>query len=312
MCIIETIALGHQYGRRRGIEDVHLRIDQGQIYGFLGPNGAGKTTAIRILLGFLKPSHGEARIFGKDCWSDSRTIKTEIGYVAGDVRLYPWLTIRRGLRLVQGLRNQCLRGHNLIKTGLELSERFSIDPDLPVRKMSRGNRQKVALILALVHSPQLIILDEPTSALDPVMQLTLMQILREAMARGCTILFSSHSLSEVESLCNHVLMIRQGKIVVDEGLNSLQARAPRIVHLTTPLDSELDLSDLPPGIQSIHKKESQVELVFDGSAKEIISWSARQPIADISISPPSLDKLFRQYYLTEEKVEQEKPAYTDC
>lgn len=293
--MIETYELGHQYGRRLGISDVSLKIPEGQICGFLGPNGAGKTTTIRILLGFLRPSHGKALIFGEDCWNASHTIKKHVGYVAGDVRLYPWLTIRRGLKLVQSL-----RGGNLVGEGLQLSERFRVDPDLPVRKMSRGNRQKVALVLALVHKPKLLILDEPTSGLDPVMQLTLIQILLEAVQEGRTVLFSSHSVSEIESLCEHVLMIRQGKIVVDDSLKSLRSRAPRIAHLTMESESKIDISELPKNVLSIRQSGCQVEFFIEGSSKDVVNWAAHQAIADITISPPSLDKLFRKYYLEDE------------
>jgi ABC-2 type transport system ATP-binding protein len=292
MAVIETGELGHSYGNRRGILNVNLRIAEGQICGFLGPNGAGKTTTIRILLGFLRPSKGYASIFERDCWKFSRLIKQDIGYVAGDVRLYPWLTLRRGLRMIQSL-----RAISIASEGFRLCDRFQVDPDLPVRKMSRGNRQKVALILALSHRPKLIILDEPTSGLDPIMQLTLMEILREAAAEGRTVLFSSHSLSEIESLCHHVLMIRQGEIVVDEGLLSLQSRAPRIVRLKAQPGCQIDLSLMPKNVTSTRQVDAEnVELLVEGPAKQVAHWATGQPIEDISISPPSLEQLFHDYY----------------
>jgi ABC-2 type transport system ATP-binding protein len=294
MAVIETSKLGLNYGDRRGIEDISLRISEGQIYGFLGSNGAGKTTTIRILLGFLRPSQGQAAIFGMDCWSHSRCIKQEVGYVPGDVRLYPWLTVERGLKLAQ-----TLRGRPLFADGLALCEKLQLDPTLPVRKMSRGNRQKVALVLALVHKPKLIVMDEPTSGLDPVIQAMLMQLLREVASEGRTVLFSSHTLSEVEQLCNHVLMIRNGRIVVDQRLESLRSNAPRTVRLVARSGVALNLESLPDNVRLINHSKDDYELVLTGTARELVNWMSFQPIEDISIGPPLLDRLFHNHYTHE-------------
>ena len=179
MSVVVTKELCRDYGSRRGISDVNLTINAGEIFGFLGPNGAGKSTAIRVLMGLLKAGHGTASIFGLDCWNAGPVIRSEVGYVAGDVRLYSWLTTRRALGMLSSI-----RGMDLHQNGLKLADRFRLEPDLAVRKMSRGNRQKVALVLALAHSPKLLVLDEPTSGLDPLMQDTLMLCLRELAADG--------------------------------------------------------------------------------------------------------------------------------
>ena len=227
MSVIVVEDLCRTYGSRRGISDVNLTIHPGEIFGFLGPNGAGKSTTIRVLMGLLRATSGSARIFGKDCWSEGSTIRRDLGYVAGDVRLYSWLTTRRGLQVLSKI-----HGRDLMSIGLKLAERFRLEPDLVVRKMSRGNRQKVALVLALAHSPRLVILDEPTSGLDPLMQDTLMLCLRELASAGHTVMFSSHTLREVETLCDRIAIVRDGQIVEDSTLSALKAQAPRQIILT--------------------------------------------------------------------------------
>ena len=219
MSIIFTEKLSRSYGRRMGIEGVNLDIGEGSIFGFLGPNGAGKTTTIRLLLGFLRPELGRAKIFGLDCWLQSPRIKREIGYLPGDLRLYPWLNTHTALKILGG------RGVMICASGAGLADRFQLEMDLRVRKMSRGMRQKLGLVMALVHKPRLLILDEPTSGLDPVMQDELAGYLRELASDGHTIFFSSHTLSEVESLCDRVAIICRGHIVADETLQSLRVRA---------------------------------------------------------------------------------------
>ncbi|MEZ6043483.1 MAG: ABC transporter ATP-binding protein [Planctomycetaceae bacterium] len=298
MAVIETNNLGLSYGTRRGITGINLSIEQGQIFGFLGPNGAGKTTTIRILLGFLAPGQGQARILGIDAWKESHLVKQDVGYVAGDVRLYPWLTARRAFGIVGKIRQVDLQS-----AGLALCERFRLEPELPVRKMSRGNRQKVALVLALVHRPKVVILDEPTSGLDPLMQRTLMDCLRELANDGSAVLFSSHTLSEVEELCDRVAMIRRGRIVVDEALDSLRRRAPRTVSVALPANVDADMHALPTGVELLRTTKAgdcqHLELQLSGTAMPFITWAATQGFLDVSIGTPGLDSLFRQYYVND-------------
>lgn len=291
MSIVETEQLGRRYGSRRGISQVSLKIEQGQIFGFLGPNGAGKTTTIRILLGFLQPNEGRATVFGRDCWRESHLIKQQVGYVPGDVRLYPWLTARRALRIVQKIRQQ-----DLMAEGMRLCERFTLEPDLPVRKMSRGNRQKVSLVLALAHRPQVIILDEPTSGLDPLMQVHLMNELQALAGTGATIIFSSHTLSEVEQICDHVAMIRDGKIVVDESLDSLKNRAPRTVLVQLCDQVSADKINWPKELRMVRAEGGTVWLQLTGQSIDFLRWAAEQPFQDITVGQPSLEILFRSYY----------------
>jgi ABC-2 type transport system ATP-binding protein len=315
MQVIETRQLCRSYGSRRGITDINLTISAGEIFGFLGPNGAGKSTTIRVLMGLLRAGSGAANIFGCDCWSEGTEIRREVGYVAGDVRLYPWLTTRRALAMLSRI-----HGRSLHRKGFELAERFRLEVDLPVRKMSRGNRQKVALVLALAHEPKLVILDEPTSGLDPLMQDTLMSCLREMAASGRTVMFSSHTLSEVESLCDRIAIVRDGRIVEDSTVSRLKSQAPRQIVVTLcedqehrnlkwpdsvvvksdpqssrPADSSLAAS---VAIEDSSRRDRTCVLELVGSSVSFMSWAAAQGFADIMIGPPSLEVLFRKYYET--------------
>ncbi len=311
MSVIVARDLCRTYGSRRGISDVHLTINAGEIFGFLGPNGAGKSTTIRVLMGLLRATSGTARIFGQDCWSEGSTIRRDVGYVAGDVRLYSWLTTRRGLSMISKI-----HGRDLLPNGLRLAERFRLEPDLVVRKMSRGNRQKVALVLALAHSPRLVILDEPTSGLDPLMQDTLMMCLRELASEGRTVMFSSHTLSEVETLCDRIAIVRDGQIVEDSTLIALKAQAPRQIVVT--LQEQQRASDIrwPSGVDvkylpnsSSEQTSSTIALMVPpslrhrtcvlellGTSAPFMQWAAGQDFADVVIGPPALEVLFRRYY----------------
>ena len=291
MSVILTENLCKCYGDRRGVDNVCLTIQSGEIFGFLGPNGAGKSTTIRLLLGFLKASSGVASIFGKDCWKQSDSIKQDVGYVAGDVRIYPWLTARKALQIVGEIRQR-----NLMPNGLKLSERFRLEPDLPVRKMSRGNRQKVALVLALVHRPKLVILDEPTSGLDPLMPETLADCLRELANDGHTVFFSSHTLNEVESLCDQVAVVRNGRIVANEQISEMKLKAPRSVSIRFQTEQAASAAIIPGFLLVERRHLATLHLQLNGPATELTKWAATQALADITIGSPNLESLFRGFY----------------
>ena len=220
MSVIRLNNLTRGYGRRRGIEGISMEIPEATLFGFLGPNGAGKTTTIRVLLGLLRPSGGSAQIFGLDCWHQSKNIKRDVGYLPGDLRLPGWLTCEKALSIFGAV-----RGKNIRRRGIELAKRLDLDLHVNVREMSRGMCQKLGLILALAHAPRLLVLDEPTNSLDPLVQQFLHEILRELARKGSTVFFSSHSLSEVEQLCERVAIVRDGELVADESLEKLRDRA---------------------------------------------------------------------------------------
>jgi len=291
MSIISTERLSRRYGRRIGIDAVDFRIGEGEIFGFLGPNGAGKTTTIRLLLGFLRPTLGRACIFGWDCWRHSPRIKREVGYLPGDLRLYPWLTGRSALKIIGRV-----RGVDLRASGEDLADRFQLEMDLRVRSMSRGMRQKLGLLMALVHKPRLLILDEPTSGLDPLMQGELAECLRELAAAGHTVFFSSHTLSEVDTLCDRVAIVRRGRIIADETLQSLRGRARRIVELVFSDSETASRVQLPDFLTPYRREGREIYCEFEGSTRPLVSWAAEQSVEDISISQPDLERLFLKFY----------------
>ena len=287
---IETERLTKRYGGRTGIDAVDLSVPPGALFGFLGPNGAGKTTLIRLLMGFLRPTAGNARIGGRECWSDAHRIKRDAGYLPGDLRLYPWMTLRNAVAL-----SARARGMDLASAGERLAERFGLDPTLRVRKMSRGMRQKVGLVLALAHDPRVLVLDEPTSGLDPLMQDELSVILRERAAAGTTVFFSSHTLGEVESLCTRVAIVRAGRIVADEALESLRARATRQVVVRFERD-RAPTSDPPPSFWLEERAGNVWEGALEGEAGPLVRWLATQAVEDLSVSTPDLEGVFRRFY----------------
>jgi len=295
MPVITIDRLTKRYGRRVGIEDVTLAVPEGTLFGFLGPNGSGKTTTIRILLGLLKSNGGSASIFGKDCWRDSHVIKREVGYLPGDLRLYSWLTCAAALKLFGAI-----RGRDLNTFGGELAEDFALERDVPVRKMSRGMRQKLGLILALAHKPRLLVLDEPTSALDPLMQEMLCTRLRALAAEGHTVFFSSHTLSEVDQLCDRVAIVREGRLVADETLEQMRARARRLVTIRWR-DGTAVGHPAPAFLDVFERKGRDWKARLTGAVPELLRWSAALPIEDLSVGQPDLATLFQRYYTDPER-----------
>jgi len=288
--VITVQSLSHFYGRRCGIDSVTFSVEEGAIFGFLGPNGAGKTTTIRILLGFLRPGAGSARVFGLDCWRAGPRIKRDVGYLPGDLRLYPWMNGRSALATVGRI-----RGVEIGERGLALAERFRLDMTVRVRRMSRGMRQKLGLILVLAHEPRLLILDEPTSGLDPIMREALGDYLRERAAAGATVFFSSHTLSEVERLCDHVAIVRDGKLVADETLDALRARAGREVVIEFA-DAEA-ASVEPPAFLAVERKAGTTwTATLTGAVPELLAWLHGRPVRDLAIGPPALESMFRRFY----------------
>jgi ABC-2 type transport system ATP-binding protein len=289
--VIDAQRLTRFYGRRLGVRDVSFQVAAGEIFGFLGPNGAGKTTAIRLLLGFLRPSSGQGTIFGCDCWRRRAQICRQVGYLPGDLRLYSWMTGRRALGILERI-----RGISLLSAGRELAAQFRLEMDLPVHKMSRGMRQKLGLILALVHRPRLLVLDEPTSGLDPLMQDVLSDLLRERAAAGDTVFFSSHTLSEVERLCDRIAIVRDGQVVADERLAAMRQRARREVTLTFADVAAAQRVPAPPFLEHVTRTGTQWRAELTGSVAAFLSWAAGLSLVDLELSPPRLESLFRRFY----------------
>ena len=290
MYAIELDNLTKRYGSRLGIDSINLAIPSGAVFGFLGPNGAGKTTAIRLLLGLLRPSSGRATVLGMDALTESPRIKASVGYIPGDLRLYPWMNARNALNIFGRVRHL-----DLHTPGRDLCERFDLEEDVRVRNMSRGMRQKLGLVLALAHEPKLLILDEPTTALDPTMQRTLYDYLRERTAAGATVFFSSHTLSEVEGLCDRVAILRKGKLVADEPLDALRERASRIVTLRWH-DANAAKAEVPRFLTLKTRQGRDWHATLSGPVMDLVRWSADQPLEDMTLGKPDLDSLFHTYY----------------
>ena len=297
MTVIKIDQLTRCYGPRTGIRQLDLEVAEGSLFGFLGPNGSGKTTTIRVLLGFLRPTAGRASLFGLDCWRAGARIRRDVGYLPGDLRLYPSATGRELLRIF-GM----ARYRDLAAPGRDLADRFALDLSVHVRKMSRGMRQKLGLILAMAHKPRLLVLDEPTASLDPLMQDQLIQYLRLNAAKGHTIFFSSHTLSEVERLCDRVAIVREGRLVANETLEALRARARR--RFTIRWTSEQVSRDTtPPDCLRLDERRQQSwHGSLKGEVPELVRWAATQPIEDLAIGHPDLESLFREYYRQEATV----------
>ena len=223
-----SIAISHltrDYGKGRGVLDLSFEVNEGEAFGFLGPNGAGKTTTIRHLMGFLRPRSGSCSIFGLDCWRDRDSVHQILGYVPGEISFFDEMTGAEYLKFVSKLR----RSDSGVRQK-ELLERFELDPSARIRKMSKGTRQKLSVVCAFMHDPQVLILDEPTSGLDPLMQNRFVELVSEEKRRGKTLLLSSHIFDEVERTCDRVGIIRSGRLI---DLDRMEAMRARHVHSYT-------------------------------------------------------------------------------
>jgi ABC-2 type transport system ATP-binding protein len=256
---IETEGLTKFYGAARGIEDVTLTVEPGEVFGFLGPNGAGKTTTIRTLLDLLHPTRGSARLFGLDSRRDSVAIRARIGNLPGDFGYGKQARGREALALLARL-----RGVDDLGWARRLAERFRADLDRPLGQLSRGNRQKVGLILAVFHRPELLILDEPTSGLDPLMQEEFLALVREERERGCAVFLSSHELDEVERVCDRVGIIRGGSLIAVERIADLLGKTTqrRRVEVEFAEPVELDEVRAMPGVVDAEYVHPTLEEVF--------------------------------------------------
>jgi beta-exotoxin I transport system ATP-binding protein len=259
VAVIETEGLTKLYGARRGIEDVTLEVEAGEVFAFLGPNGAGKTTTIRTLLDLLHPTAGRARIFGLESRRDSVAIRARLGNLPGDFGYGKRPSGREALALLAKL-----RGLGGLGRAEQLARRFRADLDRPLGQLSRGNRQKVGLIAALFHSPELLVLDEPTSGLDPLMQEEFLALVREERERGCAIFLSSHELDEVERVCDRVGIVRDGRLVAVERVEDLFAKTieRRRVEVEFADPVALDEVRAVPGVVAAQYARPTLEEVF--------------------------------------------------
>ena len=291
--MIETDRLTKSYDGKRGIVDVSLRVEHGDVFGFLGPNGAGKTTTIRILMALLRANSGSARINGLDCWAESVAVKRLVGYVPAEPALDGNLTGGQLLEYFGHLRGGVDQAY--LK---QLVERFELDPTRKFRQYSSGNKRKVVLIQAFMHRPRVLILDEPTSGLDPLNQQEFRRLVVEAREGGATAFVSSHVLSEVEELCTRVGIIRDGRVVRVGGIHEVKdikrSELTILFSSTVPIDVFAKL----PGIETaVSTAGGQgVHLTVRGSPDAAIKAAARYDIVSVTSHEPSLEDIFLRYY----------------
>jgi ABC-2 type transport system ATP-binding protein len=289
--VIETEGLTKRYGAARGIDDVSLTVYPGEVFGFLGPNGAGKTTTIRTLLDLLHPTAGSARIFGLDSRRDSLAIRARVGNLPGDFDYDHRLC---GREIVEFF--AALRGLDGVGRADELAQRFEADLDRPLSDLSRGNRQKIGLIQAAFHDPELLLFDEPTSGLDPLMQEEFLGFVAEERDRGRTVFLSSHELDEVERACDRVAIIRAGRLVTVERVEEMTARSYR--HVIIEFEGRVDPDEFRriPGVSGLDATDGRISFRAEGDLDEVVKAAARHTVLDIELSRPSLEEVFLTYY----------------
>lgn len=291
--IIETRNLTKYYGKIRGIEDLNLQVKEGEIFGFLGPNGAGKTTTIRLLLRLINPTSGEAFVFGKDVGKNYISILYEVGYLPGDVHLYEKMTGKKLLDFASSF----YKKKNFKKFKEEIIERLGCNLNTPFKKLSKGNKQKIGILLALFHKPKLLILDEPTSGLDPLVQNEFYRILLDLKKEGTTIFFLSHNLPEVERVCDRIGIIKEGTLVEVETIEKLRSHRRKIVEVRfkEPYKRE-DFSKLE-GIEIIEARDDFLRLYTESSViNTLLEHLTNYKIEDINFSYPDLEGVFLKYY----------------
>jgi beta-exotoxin I transport system ATP-binding protein len=282
--------LTKSYGATLALDSASWSLRPGSLTGFLGPNGAGKTTTIRIMLGFLKPTSGHATVFGMDTWRQPVEIHKRLGYLPGDTHLYAHMTGAQHIDFIAGVRRltDC-------KVALRIADALGIDLSVRVRRCSTGMRQKIALVLAMMHEPELLILDEPTSSLDPLVQQVLYAELRRAQAAGRTVLFSSHSLAEVESLCEDVVILRAGRVVASTGIDALRRQAGKRVKLRVTELSPADMA-YPDGFSVDRCGDGVLVGRWQGPTHALLKWLSDQHADDVVIEPFDLEDVFLTYY----------------
>jgi beta-exotoxin I transport system ATP-binding protein len=289
--VIETRSLTKAYGSARGIEDVSLTVDEGEVFGFLGPNGAGKTTTIRTLLDLQRATGGDALIFGLDSRRDSARIRARLGNLSGDFDFDPKLTGRTMLGQMAALRGM----HDLGSAEM-LAQRFEADLSRPLGELSRGNRQKIGLINAFFHDPELLILDEPTSGFDPLMQEEFLALVREQRDAGRTVFLSSHDLDEVQRVCDRVGIIREGRLTAVERVSELIAQSYRRVRIefAEPVDAA-EFARLD-GVQSFEADGRSLTFTVSGQLDAVVKQAARHEVVDLEVGHPNLEEIFVAMY----------------
>lgn len=290
MYAIETNKLTKSYGKSRGIIDVDLKVEEGEIFGFIGPNGAGKSTTIRTLLGLIHKTSGEAKIFDLDCEKNKEEILMNVGYLPSEVFYYENMKAIDLLKYSESFyKKNCSDKINY------LAEELELDLNKKIEDMSLGNKKKVGIIQGLLHSPKLIVLDEPTSGLDPLIQKKFFDIILEENKKGATVLFSSHILSEVQRICDRVAIIKEGKIIQIQKISDLQSNSYKKVTFSISDNDEYSNINLD-GIVDININNKNISFIYKGDCNLLLKEIIKYNLKNIDISDPELEEIFMHYY----------------
>ncbi len=290
MYAIETEGLTKYYGNERGIIDLNLKINEGEIFGFIGPNGSGKTTTIRLFLSLLFPTSGSGKIFNYDIEKDGPRIKKIVGFIPTEVHYYESMTVKELIEY----------SARFYKISLDhrcdqLVDALDLDLSRKIVELSMGNKKKVAVVQSLIHKPRLLILDEPTSGLDPLIQNHLFDILNEENEKGTTIFFSSHVLSDVEKFCHRVAFIKDGRIIIEDDINSLKEKL--LSRITFRLkEGTDDITLRTTGIISIKKTKNGLSFLYQGEIPLLLKELSQLPVEKITITEPDLEEVFMHYF----------------
>jgi len=287
--VISTRELTKHYGHTVGVEGLDLEVYRGELFGFLGPNGAGKTTTMRLLMGMLKPTGGSASVLGHDSWKESVSVNELVGYLPGDARLYDGLTGNETIAFISRFNN--VRA----ETGIALADRFELDLSRKVAGYSRGMKQKLAIIAAFMHDPAIYVMDEPTIGLDPLMRNTFIELILEEKRRGKTIFMSSHSFDEIERTCDRAGIIREGKLVAVEDINSLKAARRKVISVTVASDEDIGkLTESDLEIENISGKH--IDVIVRDNFDSFIAALNECKVQGLDIKAQGLEQVFLKYY----------------
>ncbi|CAM3003721.1 ABC transporter ATP-binding protein [Paenibacillus sediminis] len=282
--------LTKKFSNGKGIEDVSFSVNKGEVFGFLGPNGAGKSTTIRHIMGFMKPDKGFVKVHGLDTWKEQGVVQKYIGYLPGEISFIEGMTGKAFLDFMaemQGVKDTSKR-QNLI-------DRLQFDVNTPIRKMSKGMKQKVGIVAAFMHSPEVIILDEPTSGLDPLMQKVFIEIVLEEKAKGTTFLMSSHSFPEIERTCDRAAIIKDGKIITVKDIHELQSMQRKLFEVTFDNSSDAE-SFANSGLHIESREGNRVRVAIQGNYNKFAEETAKYNIRNIDVYTQNLENIFMNYY----------------
>ena len=289
---IETRGLTRVFGSQVALDHLDLRIERGEIFGFLGPNGAGKSTTIRLLLDLVRPTSGSASILGFDCQRDTMEVRRRTSYLPGELRLYPGLTGQQTVDLFAGLKSGAVDMARVNRLAGDLE----LDLSKKASALSKGNRQKLGVLIALLGEPEVMLLDEPTSGLDPLVQRVVWEILRREAGRGATVFFSSHVMSEVEVTCERVGILRKGRLVAVEPVASLKGRSGRHVEVSFAGEAPPPSAFAAAGVRELRREHATVEFELAGEIDPLLKALAPYHVLDLRTEQATLDEILFHYY----------------